>query len=236
MLRFSPQAFVGMPVLRLVGYGLLILSLLDLIEIFVPLRLGNPTWQLETIGFIFERVPVPLLGMALVFYGEEFERSRIEAIGLKYLSWVLLLLGLLFFLMVPWVASSTLQINQQNDLQVASQYNEQISRIIDVENQVKQTDPRSVKALLQQLGTAVNAETQNLGQLPPPALKTRLLEQLVTSRKGLQAEAAQEQKNRRVDLYKKAVKWILGCIITGVLFISFWRNTDWARRNLPKKR
>ncbi len=46
---------------RLVGYGLLVLALFDLIHILIPLQLMNPMWEFQTVGALVERVPVPLL-------------------------------------------------------------------------------------------------------------------------------------------------------------------------------
>lgn len=82
---------------RLVGYGLLVLALFDFIHILIPLRLMNPMWEFQTTGALVERVPVPLLGLMLVFYGETSSRKRWESNLLKFLSWASLLIGLLFF-------------------------------------------------------------------------------------------------------------------------------------------
>ncbi len=79
--------------LRWIGYGLLILSLLDTIAVLIPANFGNRLWELQTIGAVVERVPVPLLAMALIFFGEGYDRRGLEDIFLKVLSWVCLLLG-----------------------------------------------------------------------------------------------------------------------------------------------
>lgn len=48
---------------RFVGYGLLMLALLDLVEMLVPMRLLDPVWQIQTTGALVEFVPVLLLGL-----------------------------------------------------------------------------------------------------------------------------------------------------------------------------
>lgn len=87
--------------LRWVGYGLLLLALFDVIQLLLPLNYQDPVWVLQTVGAIVERVPVPLLGLLLIFFGEDAERTSIEDILLKVLRWATLLLAIGFLAMVP---------------------------------------------------------------------------------------------------------------------------------------
>src|SRR6476469_8023934 len=72
--------------LRWIGYGLLILSVLDAIAVLIPANFGNRLWELQTIGAVVERVPVPLLAMALIFFGEGYDRRGLEDVFLKGVS------------------------------------------------------------------------------------------------------------------------------------------------------
>ena len=42
-----------------------------------------------------------------------------------------------------------------------------------------------------------------------------------------QAEPIRSQD--RLSLWKSSVKWNLGALVSGVLFIRIWRGTHWAR-------
>lgn len=53
--------------LRFIGYGLLILTLFDVIYIIVPPLFMNPAWELQTLGTLVEHTPVPLIGIGLIF-------------------------------------------------------------------------------------------------------------------------------------------------------------------------
>lgn len=64
--------------LRWVGYGLLVLALMDVVDILLPPQLMNPAWEFQTIGALVERVPVPLLGLALVFFDGISSRKNWE--------------------------------------------------------------------------------------------------------------------------------------------------------------
>ena len=76
--RFVFGIINSLPIIRWVGYGLLILALFDVIEMFIPARFMNPNWEFQTIGALVERVAVPLIGFAFVFLAGLNERSNIE--------------------------------------------------------------------------------------------------------------------------------------------------------------
>lgn len=89
--------------LRLIGYGLLLLWLIDSLHILIPPQLMNPVWELQTIGTFIERVPVPLLGFIFVFWGEYSDRKLLEEFLLKILSWFALILAVIFYVSYPSV-------------------------------------------------------------------------------------------------------------------------------------
>ncbi|WP_377477473.1 MAG: HpsJ family protein [Microcoleus anatoxicus] len=211
--------------LRWIGYGLLILSLLDTIAVLIPANFGNRVWELQTIGAVVERVPVPLLAMTLIFFGEGYERRSLEDIFLKFLSWICLLLALVFLLMLPLGLFGTIYVNNQNNKQITNQANQQLAQLQQVEERLNKGSPEDLKNLgteLNRLGVA--ADTQN-----PQELKTKILSRITPAKERLQAQSAVVQSNQRLGLFKNAIKWLLGALISSVLFFMLWRGTDWAR-------
>ena len=211
--------------LRWIGYGLLILSLLDTIAVLIPANFGNRVWELQTIGAVVERVPVPLLAMALIFFGEGYDRKRLEDIFLKVLSWVCLLLALVFLLMLPLGIFGTIFVNNQNDKQITTQANQQLAQLQQVEERLNKGSPEDLKNLAGELTRlGVQADTKN-----PQELKTQILARITPAKERLQAQSTAVQSNQRLGLLKNAVKWLLGALISSVLFFTIWRGTDWAR-------
>lgn len=211
--------------LRWVGYGLLILSLLDTIAVLTPANFGIRAWELQTIGAIVERVPVPLLAMALIFFGEGYDRRRLEDIFLKILSWVCLLLALTFLLMLPLGIFGTISVNNQNNKQITTQANQQLAQLQQVEERLNKGTPEDLKNLgaeLTRLG--VEADTKN-----PQELKSQILARITPAKERLQTQSTAVQSNQRLGLFKNAIKWLLGALISSVLFFMMWRGTDWAR-------
>ena len=211
--------------LRWVGYGLLILSLLDMIAVLTPAKFGNRLWELQTIGALVERIPVPLLAMALIFFGEDYDRRRFEDIFLKILSWVCLLLALIFILMLPLGIFGTISVNNQNNQQITTQANQQLAQLQQVEERLNKGSPEDLRNLAGELTRlGVPADTQN-----PQQLKEQILSRITPAKERLQTQSAAVQSNQRLALFKNAVKWLLGALISAVLFFMMWRGTDWAR-------
>ncbi len=211
--------------LRWIGYGLLILSLLDTIAVLIPANFGNRVWELQTIGAVVERVPVPLLAMALIFFGESYDRKRFEDLFLKVLSWVCLLLAVIFLLMLPLGIFGTIYVNNQNNKQINTQANQQLAQLQQVEDKLNKGTPEDLKNLAGELTRlGVQADTQN-----PQELKNQILSRITPAKERLQKQSAAVESNQRLGLFKNAVKWLLGALISSVLFFTIWRGTDWAR-------
>ena len=211
--------------LRWIGYGLLILSVLDTIATLIPANFGNRLWELQTIGAIVERVPVPLLAMALIFFGEGYDRRDLENLFLKLLSWVCLLLGLVFLLMLPLGIFGTIYVNNQNNQQITTQANQQLAQLQQVEERLSKGSPEDLRNLAGELTRlGVPANTDN-----PQQLKDQILSRITPAKERLQTQKAAVQSNQRLGLFKNAVKWLLGALISSVLFFTLWRGTDWAR-------
>lgn len=211
--------------LRWIGYGLLLFFGVELGQILIPPRFLDPTWELEAIGAIVERVVVPLLGMALVFFGEHYGRRPLEKILLRLISWLAGLLALLFLLMVPLGVVNTLRINAQNQQQLIAQAEQQRAQLQQLQSRVEASTPESLQNLMNQLSRAgVTLEDNN-----PATLKTEVATRIANLQTQIdqQVRIAQGISFRR--LLKNSVKWNLGAIIACALFGMIWRTTKWAR-------
>jgi hypothetical protein len=124
---------------RLVGYALLALVFLDIVDIFIPLKLSDANWEFQVVGNLVERVPVPALGLLLVLYGEK--RARL----IKFISILSILVGILFLLLIPLGISSTLRIDKQNNAQISAQANQQLANLQQFKTQLN--NPKALKEI-----------------------------------------------------------------------------------------
>lgn len=212
---------------RLVGYALSTLALLDFINIFIPLRFTNPVWEFQMIGALVEHVPVPLIGLVFVFYGEGNYRSKVEMIVVKCLSWACLAVGLLFLLLLPLGINNTWRINVQNNIQISNQSSQQLSQILQFKERLNQAKTNEdIYGLL----TLLNHTSRSPNIKNPQELKSKLLLEVTNAEKTVNAQTEATRLNTRQELLKNSIKWNLGTLISGVMFIWIWHTTEWARR------
>jgi hypothetical protein len=232
--RFTPlvqelQAFAfsqqgSMTILRSLGYGLLLLAFFDIVEMFIPPNFMNPAWEFQTFGALVERVPVPLIGLVLVFFGELNSRSKWEFPLLKLLSWLTLLFALLFFLLIPLGVGNTFRLNNQSAAQISTLSKQQLSQAEQVEKQLNQATP-------QQIDNFIKSQGRSLGGKNPEELKTQVLSKVSQAKQQIKTQAEATQSSRGLSLIKSSVKWNLGALVASGLFISIWKGTRWARTN-----
>lgn len=211
--------------LRLVGYGLLLFALADTLLVLYPPQFTNTAWELQTMGAIVERLPVPLLGLVMVFFGEDYERNRLEDIFLKIVSWFSLLLAIAFLLLLPLGINNTLRINAENNQGIEAQAQQRQAELEAVETQVNQSSTGDLQNLaleLNRMGLPVDtANTQEL--------KSDILARVATAKEQLPAQTQAARTNQRQVLLKNSFKWNLGALIGSILFFYIWRGTYWAR-------
>lgn len=205
-------------VFRRVGYGLLVLALFDLIATLLPIRLTNPLWLFETMGAIVERVAIPLLGLVLVFFGEEKFRSPIEQKLLKVLHWLCLVVGVLFFLLVPLGLVSTLQVRGIYKVQISNQFSQQKIQFERIERQLNQMKDPDLENFIKNQGRTLDGQT-------PQQAKEQFLAKINKDKQQLRTQFEQAVANRYLTLIKNSIKWNLGALVAGALFVSIWHLT-----------
>lgn len=215
--------------LRWIGYGILVLALFNIIEVFIPFRLLNPSGGIQTLSALVERVIVPLLGLALVFYGQADYRDDWEIPLLKGLSWICLLVGVLFALLIPMGINNTVQLYASADTQVAAQTKQQITQIENFKSKLEKAEGKDLELMLARL----NRTGKDVSLKDPVVLSQFKAKFLVEMDKGINnlktgGEAA--KVNQQISLLASSTKANLGALVCGILFVGIWRLTRWARR------
>lgn len=222
--NFALSQAGSMVILRSLGYGLLLLALFDVIDIFVPPNLMNPAWEFNSFGAIVDRVPVPLIGFALIFYGNRYARGKWEILSLKLLSWLTLLLAIIFLLSIPLGINNTIRLNRQSNFQIYSLSQQQISQAEQIENQIRQATP-------EQINTFLKAQRRTLENKTFQEKRQQIVSEVSQAKAQIKAKAQATQSSRNLTLMKSSVKWNAGALIAAVLFFVFWKTTRWARVN-----
>jgi hypothetical protein len=209
----SPEEFLRV-LSRLVGYALLALVFLDIVDIFIPLKLSDANWEFQVVGNLVERVPVPALGLLLVLYGEK--RAKL----IKLISVLSILVGVLFLLLIPLGISSALRINKQNDAQISAQANQQLANLQQFKKQLN--NPKALKEIERSLAR-INALPKKPGN-SQPVTRELLAKKIPETESQINFQANARIEAMKFSLLKRSIKWNIGALIAGVLFILLGRS------------
>ena len=214
-------------ILRLVGYGLLLMALVDVCFLLIPPKLMNSLWEFQTMGAIVERIPVTLLGMVLVYYDERSDRAPIEATILKVLSWGSLLAAILLMLMIPLNISNGFRIYNQHNASANAQFVSQKDTIQQFKEQLEAANSKD------EIGVILQQQAKQKVNIPESLntqkLKTDIINNLQNNQDNITNQAQAFRAQKRSLLIKKCLKWNLGALISSILFFMIWKSTDWAR-------
>jgi hypothetical protein len=212
--------------LTLVGYGLIILGAIDYVYIIFPPHFTDPMWELQTIGQLAERAVFPLIGLVLVFYRYEGDIWELERKLLGAISWVALLMGILYFLMLPLGINDTWRLYQGMNNQISMELSQKGQQIQQIKSQLdKAKNPEQLQQVLASIAPQQQfPEAQNLQES-----KAKVISQISQVEKDIRIQANKARSNQTKTLLKNAVKAFLGAVVAGTLFIVSWHLTDWAR-------
>lgn len=207
----SKNQWLSTFVLRITGYTLLLLTLVDLLATILPLQLQDPAWELETIGRLVERSPVPLIGFALVASGGRRFRQSLDRWCFQTIPTLAIVIGILYVLMIPLGVANSLRLSRQNQATNSAL----IQQVADIKN------------LEQRLSEAPAAEVAEWAQKFQPqltegrdqaAIKAGVLAQLKSNQANLQAQINRATR-QPTQLRKQAIRWLVGALIAGMSFL-----------------
>ena len=218
------QPFILLP---FVGYILLVFSLMDYVEVLWSPHLTDPVWEFQTMGQLVEHVLSPLLGLTFVFIQQQQYISRFELQVLSSLSWLSLILGLLYLLMLPLGINNSITIYNNTSAQIthqAVQQKEQFSKLS------QQLNKANTNIELHNLDKIINPQSSTQSNDSPQELKNKLSSQVKTLALQASNTAKSAQGDLANNLIKAAVKVNVGTVLAGVCLITVWHLTYWARK------
>ncbi|MEM9509783.1 MAG: HpsJ family protein [Cyanobacteria bacterium P01_E01_bin.35] len=219
-------------ILRLVGYGLLLMAVVDLFFLVIPSQLMNPLWTFQTMGSIVERIPITLLGMVLVYCGVQSDRAPIETKILKFLSWFSLVAAIFLMLMIPLSIYNSWQIYNQHSATANAQFVSQKDLLQQFKAQLEAAKSKDeIGMILQQ---QANQKFNIPDSVNTQELKQSIIATLKNNQDSLTSQAQAFRAQKRSLLLKKCLKWNLGALIASILFFLIWKSTGWVRLMMVK--
>lgn len=218
------------PLIPLIGYGFLGLTLFDHINIIYPAKIFEPTWIVETLGQITERIPTLWIGLLLVFFRREGFTRKWELGVLKFLSWLTLILGIIYLLMTPMLIGNTARVYRLIDTQIDAKASEQSQKLERAKEQINATNEKDISAYLQyqRQNSSIN-RTLNTPPVQSKQFKENLLLQANRNLSELQVNTQNYKTSQFTELIKRTAKWTLGNLLSTFVCVWIWHLTRWTR-------
>jgi transcriptional antiterminator Rof (Rho-off) len=201
--------------LRVVGYILVLLAILDAIVSLVPPEFMNPNWEFATIGQFVERSPVSLIGLALVFHRGKHLRGRLEQPLLKPLCGLAIVVGCLYCLSVPLTLGDGVRLQQQAEVQAEQARVQQLAKLKTLKASLGKASPEQLQSV------AKGLEAQEVPSLPTTEanLRAELLSRIDAAKDAALGQSAESTRKAQFELRKTVVKWVMGAVLAGIGFI-----------------
>lgn len=218
---------ISFALLRLIGYILLIFSFIDYLAILIPLKLTNPAWEFQTIGRMVDHVWSILLGLTFIFlYSKGSMIKPREIAVLKFLSWLALPIGILYFLMLPLGINNTLTLYKNINNQFINQQGQQQVQVQKVNEALKIANSQQQ---LNNLARILKVPNANNSSQSTQELKDKLSQRIQKIAENSSATASAVKQGRINNIIKNSVRINLGTIISGVCLVVIWNMTRWIR-------
>lgn len=214
--------------LRGFGYLSLALFLLDFLTIVVPFKFTDAVWELSTYGQIIERVPLLLLSFPVIFFGEYSARIKWEQIATKLISWMALILAILFFLALPLGLVNTFRVQNIRQAEVIIKTEQQTRAIQTIaENLNKANTDIQVRDILRTLNPQQQALVAKIAN--PQEVKKKLLAEITNFITQNQSQSEEIKRRISTSLWKDSVKWAIAALLSGLFLLYIWMQSKWAR-------
>ena len=232
-MNFTPnQKIFSLSIIRLVGYGLLMMASIDLLVTIIPLKLMNYNWEFQTIGTIIERIPLTLIGIGLVFYGERSDRTPIETLVLRWLSRLTLILAIMLVLTIPLNIVNGFRIYHNYNANINAKTIPRIDAMEDFKGKLQATN--SLEQIESILETKSNKDIVLPDSWDSEELKANIIQKLQNNQDLLRSQVQSSNEQKSSFLLKKAVKWNLAALISSFIFFFIWKQTLWARLEVSR--
>lgn len=214
--------------IRVLGYCSLTLFLLDTSSIVLPPRFTDSVWELSTYGQIVERVPLLLFSFPFIFFGEYSARVKWEQIATKIVSWLSIVIAVVFFLNIPLGIVNTFRVQDIRQGEVIARAAQQNGPIQEVAERLNKAQSDSeIRNVLRSINPQQQAAISQITN--PQEVKKKVLEEISTSITKTQAQADESKRLISGSLWKDTVKWSFGALFSGLFLLYIWMQSKWAR-------
>jgi len=216
---------LGIRLFRFVGGLLLAFFLIECLSSLADLRLRNPASELRFASQMTDRIPLALLGLALLLCHPRFLRKKVEAAALRLLATLPLLLAAGYILLIPLTMFAAANFFRNATYGLEQQVEEQVKKVRAVRDATLNLSPDQQQAMVDNYNRA-NPKKK-------PVDLAGFIKTLNDEVKASEVRLEQERRNvigtQQRNLYASQFVQSLKILLGAIAFFFLWKLTDWAR-------
>jgi hypothetical protein len=219
-ISFNSSDLTGL--LPIIGYALVIMSFIDFIYVASQFQLQNFESQLNSIRAFTEHSWVFLIGLGFIFtryFSEnQYDIRFPEIIFQKIIRWIILLMGVAFFLAIPLVFVNTGRLLKSVNDKIIQQQNSNLEQIAQVERSLSSV---LTTAQLKLIGKNINLSPKELN-LPDPQIKDSIKRNLLIAKRRISEATDQAKQQQSKSIWKNSYRTIIALFILSFTFVFVW--------------
>jgi hypothetical protein len=217
----------SIPIIHALGYGLMLLSLINSLEILIPFNFFDSFWILSALERIIAQIPLTLIGLILIFYGKNLYRNRSEKKVLKFIHFLVLCIGVLLFFLIPLSLLNNASISAWSQEQLAVESDRQIIEIKQIKDELESIDTESALSNFLTRSLTERLFLQEFSAERLALKKYRIANLLDKEAIKISDYSRKVNSDNYIKLTKTNIKSTLSFLVDGILFIFIWRNNKW---------
>jgi hypothetical protein len=160
------------------------------------------------LGFIFTRY----------FSENQYDIRFPEIIFQKIIRWIILLMGVAFFLAIPLVFVNTGRLLKSVNDKIIQQQNSNLEQIAQVERSLSSG---LTTAQLKLIGKNINLSPKELN-LPDPQIKDSIKRNLLIAKRRISEATDQAKQQQSKSIWKNSYRTIIALFILSFTFVFVW--------------
>jgi hypothetical protein len=208
--------------LPIIGHALVIMSFIDFISVASQFQLQNFESELNSISAFTEHSWIFLIGLGFIFiryFSEnQYDIRYPELIFQRIIRWVILLMGVAFFLAIPLVFVNTGRLLKSVNEQIVEQQKGNLEQIAQIE---KGLNSGLTTAQLKLLGRNINLTPEEL-KLSDPQIKDSIKRNLLIAKTRINEAANQAKRQQFRSRWRNSARTIIALFILAFTFVIVW--------------
>lgn len=217
----------GIQIFRVVGGVLVVFFCIESLAALLNLQLRDPASELRFCAAMSDRIPLGILGLALLFLHPRYFRIKAERVILMVLSWAPIFLAGFYLLLIPVSMNAASRLFRVSSYSLNAQMEEQMKRVKAVED----TTVNLPEAEQQKMVIRYNTANPKKTPVDLPTFLQNLKDEVAAQEQKLNQERQAVMGRQKKVLFGSQFGQLIRSVFGIVALVFLWKAIGWARRD-----